>query len=226
MDNKNILIVDDEEKIVEVIKSYLENSGYSVTTAFNGNDAIKLFSLINPCLVILDLMLPDISGENICHIIRQKSRTPIIMLTAKVREDDMISGLNMGADDYIYKPFSPKELLTRVKAVLRRTEREIVPLSDEIIINNGQIVIDNIRHEVRKDGVIVNLTNNEYIILLTMSKVPNKVFTREDLIDMAFQGEYSGFDRTIDAYIKNIRKKIFPDIIKTVYGIGYRFGGE
>lgn len=226
MNNRSILVVDDEIKIVDVIKSYLESSGYSVVTAYNGKAAIKLFDQYNPILVILDLMLPDISGEDICHIIRQKSRTPIIMLTAKVKEDDMLQGLNMGADDYMFKPFSPKELAARVKTVLRRTEREILPLSDEVIINNGEIIIDNIKHIVRKNGEDVYLTNNEYSILLMMSNVPNKVFTREELIDKAFKGEYEGFDRSIDAHIKNIRKKLTPSIIKTIHGVGYRFGGE
>lgn len=226
MDNKSILVVDDEEKIVEVIKSYLDSNDYSVITAYNGKDAIRLFDQYNPSLVVLDLMLPDISGEEICRIIRQKNRTPIIMLTAKATENDILKGLDIGADDYMTKPFSPKELVARVKTVLRRTEREIVPLSDEIVINNGDIVIDNIKHEVRKIGISVNLTNIEYCILLTMAKVPQKTFTREEIIDMAFNGKFEGYDRSIDAHIKNIRKKIDPSIIKTMHGVGYRFGGE
>jgi DNA-binding response OmpR family regulator len=226
MSNKSILVVDDEEKIVEVIKSYLENDDYSVIAAYNGRDAIKLFDQHNPDLVILDLMLPDISGEEICQIIRQKNRTPIIMLTAKATEENLLNGLDMGADDYMTKPFSPKELVARVKTVLRRSEKEIIPLSDELVLNNGHIVIDNIKHEVRKDGINVNLTNIEYTILLTMAKVPQKTFTREEIINMAFNGKFEGYDRSIDAHIKNIRKKIEPSIIKTMHGVGYRFGGE
>jgi DNA-binding response OmpR family regulator len=224
MKNKVILIVDDEEKIVDVIKSYLDNDGYKTITAYNGQDAIKRFNEYNPSLVILDLMLPDVSGEDICHIIRQKSRTPIIMLTAKVKESDILNGLDMGADDYLTKPFSPKELVARVKTVLRRSENELIPLSDSF--NIGNIVIDNIKHEVRKEGIPINLTNIEYVILLTMAKVPQKTFTREEIIQTAFNGEFGGFDRSIDAHIKNIRKKLSKDIIKTIHGVGYRFGGE
>lgn len=224
--NRSILVVDDEHKIVEVIKSYLGINGYNVIEAYNGKDAIKLFDQYNPMLVILDLMLPDISGEELCRIIRQKNRTPIIMLTAKVKEDDILKGLDMGADDYMVKPFSPKELAARVKTVLRRSEHEILPLSDEIIINNGETIIDNIKHEVRNKGKDASLTNIEYTILLTMAKAPQKTFTREEIIEMAFNGKFDGFDRAIDAHIKNIRKKISPSTIKTMHGVGYRIGGE
>lgn len=226
MNSRSILVVDDEIKIVDVIKSYLENNGYSVICAYNGKDAIKLFDQYNPLLVILDLMLPDISGEEICHIIRQKNRTPIIMLTAKVREEEILKGLDLGADDYMTKPFSPKELAARVKTVLRRSENEIILLSDEIVISDSDIVIDNIKHVVRKKGVDTNLTNIEYTILLTLAKVPQKTFTRDEIIEMAFNGKFDGFDRSIDAHIKNIRKKIEPSIIKTMHGVGYRFGGD
>lgn len=224
MNKISILVVDDEPKIVEVIKSYLESDNYTVLVAYNGVDALKTFEQYNPTLVILDLMLPDISGEEICNIIRKKNRTPIIMLTAKVLEEDILKGLSLGADDYMTKPFSPKELVARVKTVLRRSEKEIVPLSDEVVIDN--VVIDNIKHEVRYNGINVNLTNIEYLILSTIAKVPQKTFTREDIINICFNGEFEGFDRVIDAHIKNIRKKITPSIIKTVHGVGYRFGGE
>lgn len=223
MSNKTILVVDDEKKIIEVIKSYLENNEYKVFTAYNGRDAIKLFNECNPSLVILDLMLPDITGEEICRIIRQKNRTPIIMLTAKILEEDILNGLDMGADDYITKPFSPKELTARVKTVLRRSENEIIPLSDNLC--SGEVVIDNIKHEVRKSGIPVNLTNIEFNLLLMMAKVPQKTFTREEIITLVFNGKYEGFDRAIDAHIKNIRKKLSKDIIKTIHGVGYRFGG-
>lgn len=226
MNSKKILVVDDEEKIVDVIKSYLESENYEVMVAYNGNEAIKMFDLHNPSLVVLDLMLPDISGEKLCRMIRQKNRTPIIMLTAKVKEDDILNGLGLGADDYMTKPFSPKELVARVKTVLRRSETEIVPLIDELVLNNGEIIIDNVKHEVRKNGIDVSLTNIEYAILMTMSKVPHKTFTREEIINMALDGRFEGYDRSIDAHIKNIRKKVGPSIIKTVHGVGYRFGGE
>ena len=224
--NGCILVVDDEVKIVEVIKSYLESDGYKIVTAYNGKDAIKSYNKYNPILVVLDLMLPDMTGEEICKIIRQKNRTPIIMLTAKVREDDVLNGLDLGADDYMAKPFSPKELVARVKTVLRRSESEILPLSDEILIEKGDIVINNLKHDVRKKGIDVGLTNIEYTILLTMAQAPQKTFTREEIIEMAFDGKFEGYDRSIDAHIKNIRKKIDKSIIKTMHGVGYRIGSE
>ena len=224
--NGCILVVDDEVKIVEVIKSYLESDGYKIVTSYNGKDAIKSYNKYNPILVVLDLMLPDMTGEEICKIIRQKNRTPIIMLTAKVQEDDILNGLDLGADDYMAKPFSPKELVARVKTVLRRSESEILPLSDEILIEKGDIVINNLKHDVRKKGLDVGLTNIEYTILLTMAQAPQKTFTREEIIEMVFEGKYEGFDRSIDAHIKNIRKKIDKSIIKTMHGVGYRIGSE
>jgi DNA-binding response OmpR family regulator len=226
---KKILVVDDEEKIVEVVKSYLEHSGYQVHGAYNGNQAIQMFGKIDPSLIILDLMLPDMSGEEICKAIRKQSRVPIIMLTAKVEENDILKGLDMGADDYITKPFSPKQLVARVGAVLRRTTEDPVPLSN-IIAFNGDLVIDNLKYEVRKNNNIVNLTPNEYKILMTLVKYPKKTFTREELISIALGDDFEGFDRTVDTHIKNLRQKIetdpkYPKYILTVHGIGYRFDG-
>jgi len=228
---KKILIVDDEKKIVEVAKSYLENSGYSVFEAYNGKEALDKFEKENPALVILDLMLPDITGEEICKALRKKSRVPIIMLTAKVEEEDVLKGLNIGADDYVTKPFSPRQLVARVEAVLRRAGDALVPLSSLISFNNDELVIDTLKYEVKRNGQIVNLTPNEYKLLLTMAKYPNKTFTREELIYMALGVDFDGYDRTIDTHIKNIRQKIEsdpknPKYILTVHGIGYRFGGE
>ncbi|MFO7295427.1 MAG: response regulator transcription factor [Clostridia bacterium] len=228
---KKILVVDDEVKIVEVVKSYLENRGYSVDVAYSGKDALDKFEKVNPCLIILDLMLPDIPGEEICQMIRRRSRVPIIMLTAKVDEEDILRGLNIGADDYVTKPFSLRQLVARVEAVLRRVSDDPVPLSSIISFNNGDLVIDTLKHEVKKNGNTVNLTRNEYKLLMTMIKYPDKTFTREELIRMALGDDFDGYDRTIDAHIKNIRQKIEsdpknPKYILTVHGIGYRFGGE
>jgi len=228
---KRILVVDDEQKIVEVVKSYLEHSGFEVYTAYNGKQALELFEKVNPALIVLDLMLPDISGEEICKTIRKQSRVPIIMLTAKVEEEDILKGLDNGADDYIIKPFSPKQLIARIVAVLRRTSEDPVPLSNYISFNDGDIVINNIKHEVRKNGNVINLTPNEYKILLTMVKYPNKTFTREELISMALGDDFEGFDRTVDTHIKNLRQKIEddpkePKYIITIHGIGYRLGRE
>ena len=228
---RKILIVDDEMKIVEVVKSYLENSGYSVYEAYNGKEALDKFEKENPNLVILDLMLPDITGEEICKALRKKSRVPIIMLTAKVEEEDVLKGLNIGADDYVTKPFSPRELAARVETVLRRASDALVPLSSLISFNNGELVIDTLKYEVKRYGEKINLTPNEYKLLLTMVKYPDKTFTREELISTALGEDFNGYDRTIDTHIKNIRQKIEPDpknpkYILTIHGIGYRFGGE
>ncbi len=225
--SKKILVVDDENKIVEVVKSYLEHSGYEVYTAFNGTQALAQFEKVDPCLIVLDLMLPDISGEDVCRTIRMKSRIPIIMLTAKVDEEDILRGLDIGADDYVLKPFSPKQLVARIAAVLRRTSEDSAPLSNVISLNDGDIVIDNLRHEVRKRDNIINLTPNEYKILLAMIKIPNKTFTREELITLALGDDFEGFDRTVDTHIKNLRQKIEddpkePKYLQTIHGIGYR----
>ncbi len=227
---RRILVVDDEVKIVEVVKSYLEHSGYEVYEAYNGAQVLSTFERIDPSLIVLDLMLPDMSGEEICKAIRKRSRIPIIMLTAKVEEEDILNGLDMGADDYVTKPFSPKQLVARVGAVLRRASEEPLPLSN-IISFNGDLVIDNLKHEVRKNNNIINLTPNEYKILMALVKYPKKTFTREELISMALGDDFEGFDRTVDTHIKNLRQKIEtdpkePKYILTVHGIGYRFDGE
>lgn len=225
-----ILIVDDEVKITEVVKSYLENSGYLTACAYDGKNAMSLFEKLSPALIILDLMLPDMSGEDICREIRKKSRVPIIMLTAKIEDADIIGGLGIGADDYLTKPFSPRQLVARIEAVLRRVSSEAVPLTNEFSFNDGDLVIDGLRHEIRKNGQLVALTPNEYKILMTMMKYPSKVFTREELIELALGDDYDGFDRVIDTHIKNIRQKLCDDgraprYILTVHGTGYRFGG-
>ncbi|UZW13763.1 response regulator transcription factor [Clostridium pasteurianum] len=229
-DKKKILIVDDEVKIIEVIKSYIENNDFYAFSANNGNEAINLFYNINPDLVILDLMLPDINGEDICKFLRiKKSKVPIIMLTAKIAEEDMINGFDMGADDYITKPFSPRELIARVKALLRRVEVDEVQYDDLYSFRQNDLVIDNISYEVRKSGRLINLTPNEYNILITMAKYPSKVFTREELIHIALSKNFEGYDRAVDSHIKNLRQKIEddpknPDYIQTIRGIGYKFG--
>lgn len=231
MTQKNtILVVDDEVKITEVVTSYLENAGYEVACADNGSKAMILFEKLSPMLIILDLMLPDMTGEEICKTIRTKSRVPIIMLTAKVEDADIITGLEMGADDYLTKPFSPKQLVARVDAVLRRITSEAFPLFSEISFHGGELVIDGLRHEVRRNGNPVALTPNEYNILMTMAKYPSKAFTREELITFALGEDFDGFDRVIDTHIKNIRQKLGdtgrnPRYILTIHGTGYKFGG-
>ncbi|ERM92910.1 response regulator transcription factor [Caldanaerobacter subterraneus] len=226
--NKKIFVVDDEIKILEVVKSYLEREGFSVITETNGNNVLDTFKKEKPDLVILDLMLPGISGEELCKRLRQFSNVPILMLTAKVQESDKINGFSIGADDYITKPFSPRELVMRVKAILRRTTDD-VPLAEVMSFNNDDLVVDLRAHTVRKKGVVVNLTPNEFKILKILIRNPNRVFTREELIEKVMGFDYEGYDRTIDAHIKNLRQKIEDDTknpvyIKTVYGVGYKFG--
>jgi DNA-binding response OmpR family regulator len=228
---KNILVVDDEPKIVEVVKSYLENSGYVVYEANDGKQAFDIFEKINPALIILDLMLPDTTGEEICKTLRKKSKVPIIILTAKIEEEDILKGLGIGADDYVTKPFSPKQLVARVEALLRRAEDGPSSFSKLLSFNNDDLIIDTVNYEVKKMNKAVNLTPNEYKILSTLVKYPKKAFTREELITFVIGIDFDGFDRVIDTHMKNIRQKIEtdaknPQYILTVHGVGYRFGGE
>lgn len=230
-DRKKILLVDDEEKIVEVVKSYLEKDGYEVCVAYNGKEALESFEKCNPSLAILDLMLPDLSGEQICMEIRKKSRIPIIMLTAKVEESSLLNGFQLGADDYVTKPFRTKELMARVSALLRRTGDELTPLANRFSFFEDDLVIDTTKHEVLKNGAIVNLTPSEYKLLVTMMNHNKKVYTRDELVNIALGDDYDGYDRIIDSHIKNLRQKIEttskdPKYILTVHGIGYKFGGE
>jgi DNA-binding response OmpR family regulator len=231
MSLKKILVVDDEINIVEVIKSYLERSGYEVLVAYSGSKAIEIFQKDNPALIVLDLMLPDIMGQDVCKTIRKRSNIPILMLTARVEEEDVLKGLDIGADDYMTKPFSPRELVARVGALLRRTEGERMPLSGMLHFADDQFVIDTLKQEVRKNDNVINLTPVEYKLLLNLAKYPLKVFTRDELINSVFGHDFNGYDRTIDTHIKNLRQKIEidsknPKFIITVHGTGYRFGGE
>lgn len=203
MQNKTVLVVDDEPNILEPVGAYLEKQGYKVLTAERGQDALELVKRGGIDIVLLDLMLPDISGEDICRKIRQTSRLPIIMLTAKVAESSQIEGLQIGADDYITKPFSLKVLAARVEAVLRRLPESQPP----------ELFADK------------QLTATERSIVNALSRRPSRIFTRNELISVAFGDGFDGYDRVIDTHIKNLRKKIGSDIIKTVHGLGYKWGG-
>jgi len=227
---KNVLVVDDEVKIIEVVKSFLESKGFNVFFAENGKRALSIFESENISLIVLDLMLPDMNGEEICMRIRKKSRVPIIMLTAKVEESDMLKGLNIGADDYITKPFSLKALHARIEAVLRRSGDDLVPLYNKTSFNGGDLEVDFESHTIKKNQEELNLTPNEFKILGALIKYPNKVFTREDLIKVALGDEFEGYDRAVDSHIKNLRQKIESDpknpiYVLTIYGVGYKFGG-
>jgi Response regulators consisting of a CheY-like receiver domain and a winged-helix DNA-binding domain len=225
---KTILVVDDEVKIVEAVVAYLNNSGYETFAAYDGQKAFTLFERVNPDLVILDLMLPVMTGEEVCKAIRRISRVPIIMLTAKIDEDEKINGLNIGADDYVTKPFSPRELVARVNSLFRRTAEGALPLFHTMSWNHNDLEIDLNAYTVKKSGKTVNLTPNEFKLLCALVKYPKKTFTREELIEVAFGLDFEGFERTIDSHIKNLRNKIEddtanPKYIITVRGIGYRF---
>ena len=231
MEQKTILIVDDENMMREAVASYLEKQGYHVLQAETGTQALSLLEKETVSFVILDLMLPDISGEEICSRIRRQSRIPIIMLTAKTMEDDMLNGLNLGADDYITKPFSLKNLYARIQAVRRRSDHDLKPLAEKFSWNAGDLVIDYNRKEVLKKGETISLTPIEWKILSAFTRYPQKVFTRDELIASAFDTDFSGYDRVIDTHIKNLRKKIEDDpknpiYLCTVHGIGYKFGGN
>ena len=220
----NILIVDDEIKITQVIKAYLDKEGYNCIVANNGEQALEYFYNNNFDLIILDRMIPDISGEDICKKIRETSMVHIIMLTAKIEDEDRIDGFNIGCDDYVCKPFNVKELVLRVKAVFRKMgeNKDILKFSDELEINT-------LSHNVKVRGESVILTNTEYKILLLLAKNPSRVFSREQLLELTIDEHYEKMDRIIDAHIKNLRQKIELDtkkatIIQTVYGVGYKFG--
>lgn len=223
--------MDDEEKIAAVISSYLEKAGYEVHIAATGQQALSSFETILPNLVILDLMLPDTSGEEVCRSLRKTSRVPIIMLTAKIEEEDILRGLDLGADDYVTKPFSARQLVARVVALLRRSEDDALPLASVFSFGGDDLIIDYKSLTVKKHGTQVSLTPNEFKLLSTLLKYPKKVFTREELITLVIGQDFEGYDRIIDTHIKNLRHKIEsdprnPQYIITVHGVGYSFGGE
>ncbi len=222
-----ILLVDDEKKITTVLKAYLQQEGFQVSTAINGLVAITMFKENPYDLLILDLMLPGMSGTEICREVRKISSVPIIMLTAKVEEEDRIEGLSIGADDYITKPFSPREVVARVRAVLRRVNNETTPLADVISYDNG-LTIDNIQYEIKLHDQEISLTPTEFKILGALAKHPGRVLSRGQLVEIVQGHNFEGDDRVIDAHIKKIRQKIEitpsePKIILTVYGMGYKF---
>ncbi len=222
-----ILIVDDEDKIAGVVAAYLEREGYQVFTAGNGRAAIALFRETEPDAVILDLMLPDFPGEEVCRMIREVSDTPVLMLTAKSAEEYRLEGFSLGADDYISKPFSPRELVARLKAVLRRANKNSP--SGPIIFGIGDLTIDEERHQVTRGGAAVNLTPTEFKLLSTLASSPGRVFSRLELINRVQGYDFEGYERTIDAHMKNLRQKLGEDpknprYLLTVFGVGYKFG--
>ncbi len=224
--NKKVVVVDDDASVQEVTRAYLERDGYLVYVAGTAAEGLAVAERVKPGLVVLDLMLPDRSGEDVCREIRERSDVPILMLTAKASEDERVAGLALGADDYLTKPFSPRELVARVRAILRRTQIE-TPLVELLSFDDGALEIDTVQHEVRRDGEPVELTPNEYKLLQTLARYPGRVYSRFELINHVQGYEYEGYERTIDAHVKNLRKKIEPDpkrprYVETVFGAGYR----
>jgi DNA-binding response OmpR family regulator len=227
--SQKILVVDDELDIVKVVRAYLERGGFRVITASDGQQALAAFRHEKPDLIVLDLNLPRMDGLDVCRAIRRESDTPIIMLTARVEEADKLIGLEIGADDYIVKPFSPREVVARVRTVLRRSGGAA---SDQpAAISIGDLVIDPVKHEVQLAGRSIDLTPMEFTLLQTLAARPGRAFSRMDLLEAAQGESYEGYERSIDVHIKNLRQKLGdeprnPKYILTVYGIGYKFNED
>ncbi|HEU5013240.1 MAG TPA: response regulator transcription factor [Roseiflexaceae bacterium] len=228
MVTRTILVVDDEPQIATIARDYLDRAGFRVITSGDGVTALRLARSERPSLVVLDLMLPGMDGLDVIRSLRGDPATsglPVIMLTARVEESDRLVGLELGADDYITKPFSPRELVARVRAVLRRTEgqADVAPL-----LHVDDLVIDVQRRSVRRDGMLIDLTATEFDLLATLAREPGRPFSRAQLLDRVYDMSFDGFDRTVDAHIKNLRRKIETDprnprYIQTIYGVGYKF---
>jgi DNA-binding response OmpR family regulator len=222
-----ILLVEDEEKIRQLLQTYLEGHGYQVVTAVDGYQALERARTELPQLVLLDLMLPGLDGLEVCRRLRASGDVPIIMLTARSEEADKLVGLELGADDYITKPFSPREVVARVRAVLRRAEPAAA--AEDEVLKAGELEVSLSRHEVRLGGQVVPLTPTEFNLLATLLRHPGRPYTRLQLLEAAMGGAYEGYERSVDTHISNLRRKLEPDpnrprYILTVYGIGYKGG--
>jgi two-component system alkaline phosphatase synthesis response regulator PhoP len=228
MNGRKILVVDDETRLVDVMKAYLERDGYKVVTAYDGQEALLQARREKPDLVLLDLMLPEIDGMEVCRTLRKDSNVPIIMLTARSEETDKLIGLELGADDYVTKPFSPREVVARVRAVLRRAQAAAD--DGQNVITVGDLVIDQARHEVRRKKETISITPTEFDLLWALASNKGRVLSRLQLMEKALGESYEGYERTIDAHIKNLRHKIEPDpahprYVQTVFGVGYKVEG-
>ena len=224
---KTILVVDDEPKIVQIARDYLQHSGFAVLTASDGKEALSTFRAHQPDLIVLDLGLPELDGLDVTRAIRKDSSTPIIMLTARGEETDKLIGLELGSDDYIVKPFSPKELVARVRAVLRRSETQSSQTNKDLL-RVADVSIDLPRMSVTVAETPIELTHTEFQLLTTLAQQPGRLFTRAQLLDAVRGVAFESYERAIDAHIKNIRRKMEPDpreprYILTVYGVGYKF---
>lgn len=225
---KTILVVDDEPKIIQIARDYLEHAGFTVLTATDGKSALSIWRAGKPDLIVLDLGLPNLDGLDVTRTLRKESNTPIIMLTARSEESDKLVGLELGADDYMVKPFSPKELVARVRAVLRRMENVS---EGSQVIRVGNLMLDAPRMRVTVDGRAVEVTPTEFQLLAALARQPGRIFTRAQLLDAVRGVAFESYERAIDAHIKNLRRKIEPDphaprYVLTVYGVGYKFTDE
>jgi DNA-binding response OmpR family regulator len=223
-----VLIVEDDPDTANLVQLYLRRDGYKVLSAPDGREGLKLAQDAGPDLVVLDLMLPGMDGLEVCRELRRNSNVPIIMLTARVEEEDRLEGLNLGADDYVTKPFSPRELAARVRAVLRRTARDAAE-EGPLRLVVGDITVDLEKRTIQSGEDRVNLTPTEYRLLVLLMREPGRTFSRDQIIDRVFGYDFDGFDRTVDAHVSNLRSKVEADpdkprYLQTVYGVGYRFG--
>jgi two-component system, OmpR family, alkaline phosphatase synthesis response regulator PhoP len=217
---KKILLVDDEPEILEICRDYLKASGYEVVTAKDGAQGLSAFRRERPDLIVLDLMMPEMDGLDLCRAIRRESNVPIIMLTARVEETDKLIGLELGADDYMTKPFSPRELVARVKVVLRRVSGD--PAAE--VIRVGNVLLDRAQYEVQIGKRVVTLTPTEFEIMATLMSQPSRIFSRNQLLNAAHGVAFESYERAIDSHIRNLRRKLEPDeLIFTVHGVGYKF---
>ena len=226
-----VLIVEDDTKLARIVKAYLEGADFRTAHASTVKEALRKSEAELPLAVILDLGLPDGSGEELCQNLKELGDFPVIMLTAKSSEDERIAGFALGADDYMVKPASPRELVCRLKAVLKRYERNSSVTDNIASFNNGQLILNILRHQISKNGHAVAVTPTEFKLLLTLATSPGRTFTRDELVSRALGYQFEGYDRSIDAHIKNLRQKIevdprSPEYLKTVYGVGYLFTGE
>ncbi|MCW2996566.1 MAG: response regulator with CheY-like receiver domain and winged-helix DNA-binding domain [Solirubrobacterales bacterium] len=226
---QRILLVDDDLSVHEVMRAYLEREGFLVYAATNGRDGLDLTHLRQPDLIILDLDLPDVRGDEICRDVRRRSDVPIVMLTAAGSLDERVAGFTLGTDDYVVKPFSPRELVARVHALLRRAGAGHTPLGRTHRFDAGALEIDTVRHEVAVEGTVRDLTPSEYKLLSALAQYPGRVYSRFELINRMQGHDFTGYERTVDAHVKNLRRKVEPDpgsprYVQTVRGVGYRLG--
>jgi two-component system, OmpR family, alkaline phosphatase synthesis response regulator PhoP len=222
---KTVLVVEDERQIAQIVRDYLQHAGFGVVTAGDGSQALSLARERQPDLVVLDLGLPALDGLEVARRLRRESAVPIIILTARVEEADRLAGLDLGADDYVTKPFSPRELVARVRAVLRRAES---PTKAAEVVRLADVVIDVPKMRVTRAGKPIDLTPTEFLLVAALARQPGRIFTRAQLLDAVRGADVDAFERAIDAHVKNIRRKIEPDprsprYVHTVYGIGYKF---